>query len=256
MPLRVCALLLICGGCGSGPPEGSGALEGSIRIDGSSTVYPITEAVAEEFMRRHPYVRVTVGVSGTGGGFAKFIRSETDVTNASRPIDVRESAEARREGISYIELPIAYDGLCVVVHPENTWVDYLTVEELKKIYENPEADKFIDSLSDDDVKRFADKLRRGVHMATPVFDGAKERDIEEMLEMAGLNRSGQVTLFDGRTGEPFDRQVTRVEEVGRHARDRLHGQPGAGDAAVGGGRPRRAAARADEPDRQRRQIRL
>ncbi|MCQ4574062.1 MAG: PstS family phosphate ABC transporter substrate-binding protein [Candidatus Brocadiales bacterium] len=117
-------------------------LKGRIRIDGSSTVYPITEAVAEEFQVKHPRVRITIGVSGTGGGFKKFSRGEVDITNASRPIKPSEVKMIGEKGIEYIELPVAYDGLAVMVNPKNTWCDSLTVEELKKIWE-PEAEEKI-----------------------------------------------------------------------------------------------------------------
>jgi phosphate transport system substrate-binding protein len=107
-----------------------------IKIDGSSTVYPITQAVAEEFGAEHKgQVRLTVGISGTGGGFKKFVRGETDIQDASRPILEKEMADAKANGIDYIELPIAFDALTVVVHPGNSWVDHLTVEELKKMWE-------------------------------------------------------------------------------------------------------------------------
>ena len=109
--------------------------EGRIQIDGSSSVYPITEAVAEEFRKERPNIRVTVGVSGTGGGFKKFARGELDISNASRPIKKSEIDECAKNDISFIELPVAYDGLAVVVSPSNDFVDYLTVEELKKIWE-------------------------------------------------------------------------------------------------------------------------
>ena len=111
------------------------ALTGDIKIDGSSTVYPITEAVAEEFRAEQPSVNVTVGVSGTGGGFKKFSRGETEISDASRPIKDKEKVACEENGISYVELEVAYDGLAVLVNPTNTWVDYLTVEELKKIWE-------------------------------------------------------------------------------------------------------------------------
>lgn len=111
------------------------ALKGDIKIDGSSTVYPITEAVAETFMDNNSGVRITVGVSGTGGGFKKFTAGETDISNASRPIDAAEIAEAEKNGISFIEVPVAFDGLSVVVNPANDWCDHLTVEELKRIWE-------------------------------------------------------------------------------------------------------------------------
>ena len=109
-------------------------LSGEIRIDGSSTVFPITEAVAEEFNAVQPNVKIPVGVSGTGGGFTKFIAKETDISDASRPIKDEEAAAAKEAGVEYIELRVAFDGLSVLVNPENTWVDYLTVEELQKIW--------------------------------------------------------------------------------------------------------------------------
>jgi phosphate transport system substrate-binding protein len=109
-------------------------LTGQVVVDGSSTVYPITEAVAEEFATVQPRVRVMVGVSGTGGGFKKFTVGETDISDASRPIKASEAAMARENGIQFIEIPVAYDGLSIAVNPGNDWVDYLTVEELQKIF--------------------------------------------------------------------------------------------------------------------------
>ncbi len=112
-----------------------------IYIDGSSTVYPITEAVAEEFRKIEPDIRVTVGVSGTGGGFKKFIRGETDISNASRPISKKEIADCRKNKIDFIEIPVSFDGLAVVVSPNNDFVEYLTVNELKKIWEPAAQEK-------------------------------------------------------------------------------------------------------------------
>ncbi|MBI5681654.1 MAG: PstS family phosphate ABC transporter substrate-binding protein [Deltaproteobacteria bacterium] len=110
-----------------------------IRADGSSTVFPITEAVAEEFQKTEKgKTRVTVGISGTGGGFKKFCTGETDLSDASRPIKPSEVELCKKNKIEYIELPVAYDGLSVMVNPKNNWVDYMTVKELKKIWE-PEA---------------------------------------------------------------------------------------------------------------------
>lgn len=107
-----------------------------IKIDGSSTVYPITEAVAEEFQKVDKgKTRVTVGISGTGGGFKKFCSGETDISDASRPIKPSEVELCKKNGIKYIELPVAYDGLAVMVNPKNNWVDFMTVKELKKIWE-------------------------------------------------------------------------------------------------------------------------
>jgi phosphate transport system substrate-binding protein len=108
----------------------------TIKIDGSSTVFPITEAVAEDFQQsKKGKVRVTVGISGTGGGFKKFCRGETDISDASRPILAREMEECKKQGIQYIELPVAYDALTVVMNPKNTWIKALTVAELKKMWE-------------------------------------------------------------------------------------------------------------------------
>lgn len=106
-----------------------------IKIDGSSTVYPISEAVAEEFQKANKGIQVTVGVSGTGGGFKKFCRGETDISNASRPILKAEMQECASKGIKYMELPVAYDALTVVVNSQNTWAKSLTVAELKKMWE-------------------------------------------------------------------------------------------------------------------------
>ncbi|MEJ7620206.1 MAG: PstS family phosphate ABC transporter substrate-binding protein [Aquificaceae bacterium] len=110
-----------------------------IKIDGSSTVYPITEGIAEEFQRaKRGAVKVTVGISGTGGGFKKFCRGETDISNASRPILAKEMEECRKNGVQYIELPVAYDGLAVVVNPRNNWATCMTVEQLREIWK-PES---------------------------------------------------------------------------------------------------------------------
>ncbi|MBL7662971.1 PstS family phosphate ABC transporter substrate-binding protein [bacterium] len=122
-------------------------LSGTIKVDGSSTVYPITEAVAEEFGSTHPDVKVTVGISGTGGGFKKFCAGETDISDASRPIKAAEIELCKKNGIEYIELPIAYDALTVVVNPLNTWAKTMTTAELKKMWE-PEAQGKITKWSD------------------------------------------------------------------------------------------------------------
>lgn len=124
---------LSCGGGGGGTSTGEPAV---IKVDGSSTVFPITEAVAEEFQKeKGGRVNVTVGISGTGGGFKKFVRGEIDVADASRPILAEEMAQAKTNGIEYIELPIAFDALAVVVNPQNNWVTSMTVDELKKVWE-------------------------------------------------------------------------------------------------------------------------
>jgi len=114
----------------------AGADDKIIKIDGSSTVYPITEAVAEEFQKaKRGAVKVTVGISGTGGGFKKFCRGETDISDASRPILKKEMDVCKEHGIKYVELPVAFDALTVVINPKNDWIRSMTVEELKKMWE-------------------------------------------------------------------------------------------------------------------------
>ena len=115
----------------TGDPE----MNGTVEVDGSSTVYPISEAVAEEFNKLYPKVRVNVGVSGTGGGFKRFYIGETDVSDASRTIRENEIAKAEENGIKYVELRLGTDGLSVIVSPKNDFVDCLTIEELRKIWE-------------------------------------------------------------------------------------------------------------------------
>ena len=107
-----------------------------IQIDGSSTVFPVTEAVAEEFQKsKKGKVKVTVGIAGTGGGFKKFCRAETDISNASRPILKSEIEDCKKSGVQFIELPVAYDALTVIINPKNDWVKSLTVADLKKMWE-------------------------------------------------------------------------------------------------------------------------
>ena len=126
------AVAAACGGSG----DGSSAVEPSLlQIDGSSTVFPISEAVAEEFQRANPDVRITIGVSGTGGGFQRFCRGETDISNASRPVQPVEIETCQAAGIGFIEVPIAYDGIAVVVNPANDWASSMTVAELQRLWE-------------------------------------------------------------------------------------------------------------------------
>ncbi len=126
--------LAACGGGNENATDGTG-LSGSVLIDGSSTVFPVSEAVAEEFGLQNPDVRVSVGVSGTGGGFKKFCAGETDISDASRPIKQSEIEMCTENGIEFIELPVAFDGLTVVVNPQNDWATCMTVEDLKTIWE-------------------------------------------------------------------------------------------------------------------------
>jgi phosphate transport system substrate-binding protein len=116
----------------------SGCSKSSIKVDGSSTVLRISEAVVEEFRKAHPEVRVTVGRAGTGGGFKKFSHGEIDICDASRPINQSERQASAANGIEFVELEIAFDGLSVVVNPKNDWCDCLTVEQLKALWQ-PES---------------------------------------------------------------------------------------------------------------------
>lgn len=139
--LAVAATAMLVVACGddtedsteSASPEAA-ALSGDIRVDGSSTVGPLTEAAAEFFQQENPDVHVTVGISGTGGGFEKFAAGETDISDASRPIKDEEKAALEEAGIEYVELQIANDGIAVVINPENDWATELTIEQLKTIW--------------------------------------------------------------------------------------------------------------------------
>ena len=134
-------------------------LQGKVEIDGSSTVYPISEAAAASFTKNFPNVSVNVGVSGTGGGFKRFTKGETDISDASRPIKDSEFAAAKAAGVRFYELPVAYDGLTIVVHKNNTWVDHLTIDEIKKIFNSDTAAKSWSAVRagwpDSEIKIFA-----------------------------------------------------------------------------------------------------
>ena len=122
------------GGQAAAGPAVNPELQGKIEIDGSSTVYPISEAVAAEFNTQFPNVNVVVGVSGTGDGFDRFIQGETDISDASRPIKPEEFEAASEAGLSFVELPAAYDGLTLVVHEQNDFIDQLTLDEIRQIF--------------------------------------------------------------------------------------------------------------------------
>jgi phosphate transport system substrate-binding protein len=129
--------------CGSSSQDARGSSSASsgpslVTLDGSSTVFPISEAVAEEFQKVEKGVNVTVGISGTGGGFQKFCRSEIDIADASRPISATEVAACEKAGVAFIELPIAYDGIAIAANPKNTWASNITVAELKTLW-GPDA---------------------------------------------------------------------------------------------------------------------
>ena len=137
LSVAVAAALFVaaCGGSTASPSASAAALTGEVAMDGSSTVYPAAEAIAEEFQNANPGVQVTVAFSGTGGGFKKFCAGETDASNASRPIKEEEAALCAAAGIEFVELTMALDALAVVVSKENTFVDCLTTDELKSIWD-------------------------------------------------------------------------------------------------------------------------
>ncbi|MEO1592355.1 MAG: PstS family phosphate ABC transporter substrate-binding protein [Cyanobacteria bacterium J06632_22] len=131
---------------GDAAADAGAGIEGDILIDGSSTVFPISEAMAEEFMLANPGSRVTVGVSGSGGGFKKFCAGETDISNASRQIKDEEIETCEAAGIEFIEVPVAYDGITVVANPENDWAQCLTVDQLTTMW-SPDSEGSVDNWS-------------------------------------------------------------------------------------------------------------
>ena len=131
----IISLAIVAIACGEKKGEKGVELTGSLAIDGSGTVFPVSEAVAEEFLKVEPKVKVTVGESGTGGGFKKFATGVTDISDASREIKDKEIALCKENGIEYIKLTVALDGITVVVNKENTWAKTMTTEELKKLWE-------------------------------------------------------------------------------------------------------------------------
>lgn len=169
--------------------ENSDDVSGSVQVDGSSTVFPIMEGVAEEFSIEYPDIQATIGISGTGGGFERFIAGETDMSNASRPIKEEEAQLLEEAGIEYTEFQVALDGLSVVVNSENDWVDYLTIEELKMIW-----------LEESDVETWAD-----------VREGWPD---EEILLFSPGTDSGTYDYFDEiiLDGEQIDREATLSED--------------------------------------------
>ncbi|MCP1190615.1 PstS family phosphate ABC transporter substrate-binding protein [Priestia flexa] len=194
-------VLAACGG-GQGSDAGDSGeqLKGNVAIDGSSTVYPIMEAVGEEYMATQPGVQVSVGLSGTGGGFEKFTKGETDLSNASRPIKDEEKKAAEEGGVDVQEFELAYDGLSVVINRENDWVDHLTVEELEKMWVNDgKAKKWSDireGWPDEEIKFYSPGHDSGTfdYFDEVILDG------KEITESATLSEDDNV-LVNGVTGD-------------------------------------------------------
>ncbi|WP_374717090.1 PstS family phosphate ABC transporter substrate-binding protein [Geobacillus thermodenitrificans] len=196
-----------CGGgnkAGGNDAEGESAseLSGEVIMDGSSTVYPIAEAAAEEYMAEQPNVKVSVGMSGTGGGFEKFSKGESDFSNASRPIKEEEKQAAAANDIEFQEFQLAYDGLSVVVNKENDWVDYLTVDELKKMWtEDGKEKKWSDIRSgwpDEEIQFFSPGHDSGT------YDYFDEVILEgkEMVKTAQLSEDDNI-LVRGVEGDRY-----------------------------------------------------
>jgi phosphate transport system substrate-binding protein len=180
--------------------EEAAELEGEVGIDGSSTVFPIAEAVSEEFSAEHASVQAPVGSSGTGGGFEKFTVGETDISQASRPIKDEEKAAAEENGIEYTEFQVAFDGLSVVVNKENDFIDKLTVEDLKKLWvEDGKAKKWSDINPDwpaEEVKFYSPGTDSGT------YDYFNEVILEDaqIVKAATLSEDDNV-LVQGVTGD-------------------------------------------------------
>lgn len=126
--------MLMVAGCANSSPEAAGAPTAHITADGSSTVFPLTNAVSAEFQQLHPAVKVSVAASGTGSGFDKFCRGEIDIQSASRPIDATEKAACDKKNIAFLEVPVAFDALTIIVHPSNHWATSITIAELRKLW--------------------------------------------------------------------------------------------------------------------------
>ncbi|MBK5500845.1 PstS family phosphate ABC transporter substrate-binding protein [Peribacillus sp. TH14] len=201
-------VIAVATGCGSNDTSNSGKgnetasdkLKGEVIMDGSSTVFPIMEAVAEEYMAAQPDVKVSVGSSGTGGGFKKFIAGETDLTNASRPVKDEESALLDEKGVKYTEMKLAFDGISIVVNKDNEFIDKMTVDELRKLWvDNGSVKKWSDIRPEwpkEEIKFYSPGTDSGT------YDYFNEVILEEkpMVENATLSEDDNV-LVQGVEGD-------------------------------------------------------
>ncbi|MDM5211688.1 PstS family phosphate ABC transporter substrate-binding protein [Peribacillus sp. NJ4] len=207
MTVMMGGVIAVAAGCGSddtktssGEGKGSGQLQGEVITDGSSTVFPIMEAVAEEYMATQPDVKVSVGSSGTGGGFKKFIAGDTDLANASRPVKEEETALLEKEGVKYTELKLAFDGISIVANKDNEFIDSLTVEELQKLWvDNGKVKKWSDIRPEwpkEEIKFYSPGTDSGT------YDYFNEVILEEkpMVENATLSEDDNV-LVQGVEGD-------------------------------------------------------
>ncbi|MDR4925575.1 PstS family phosphate ABC transporter substrate-binding protein [Peribacillus simplex] len=207
MTVMMGGVIAVAAGCGSDDTKtsssegkGSGKLQGEVITDGSSTVFPIMEAVAEEYMGTQPDVKVSVGSSGTGGGFKKFIAGDTDLANASRPVKEEESALLDEKGVKYTELKLAFDGISIVANKDNEFIDSLTVEELQKLWvDNGKVKKWSDIRPEwpkEEIKFYSPGTDSGT------YDYFNEVILEEkpMVENATLSEDDNV-LVQGVEGD-------------------------------------------------------
>ncbi len=178
--------------------QNSGLL-GKVAIDGSSTVYPISEAAASDFQKQYPQVKVSVGVSGTGGGFKRFTIGDTDISDASRPIKDSEFKAARDSGITFFELPVAYDGLTLVTRKSNTWLNQLTMDEIKKIF-----------LADSAAKTWADVRNGWPKEQIRIFAPGTDSGTFDYLKEVVVGKSGTSIRSDMSTSEDDNVIVTGV----------------------------------------------
>ncbi|MGE7182898.1 PstS family phosphate ABC transporter substrate-binding protein [Peribacillus sp. NPDC006672] len=201
MTVMMGGVIAVAAGCGSDDTKtsssegkGSGQLQGEVITDGSSTVFPIMEAVAEEYMGTQPDVKVSVGSSGTGGGFKKFIAGETDLSNASRPVKEEESTMLDEKGVKYTELKLAFDGISIVANKDNEFIDSLTVEELQKLWvDNGKVKKWSDirpEWPNEEIKFYSPGTDSGT------YDYFNEVILEEkpMVENATLSEDDNVLV--------------------------------------------------------------
>lgn len=215
--LGAALLVAACGGGASPQPSSPTAsqpasqapasqkpdISGDIRIDGSSTVYPISEAIAEEFQAAYPKVRVSVAFSGTGGGFKKFCNGETDANDASRPIKPEEADACRANGVEPVELKVAIDALSVVVNPENDWATCMTVEELRKLWDEGSTIKRWNEIRpewpNEEIKLFGPGADSGTFdYFTEVINGTAQRSRSDYTQSEDDN-----TLVLGVEGDKY-----------------------------------------------------
>jgi phosphate transport system substrate-binding protein len=193
---------------GDSDENGASALRGDITIDGSSTVAPISRAAAGAFGKEYPSVKVTVGISGTGGGFKRFSTGETDISDASRPIKNDEFELCQKSGVRFLELPVAYDGLTIVVNPGNDWVDQLTVDQLREVYRDETAVKKWNELNpawpDHEIHVYSPGHQSGTYdyfREVMAKEGEKPEDVVMRKEMS-TNEDDNV-LVTGVAGDKY-----------------------------------------------------